>query len=692
MGKLKFTFTNIFFWVGIICSILIFENITFFTQSDPTEPISLNMEEPYFFILFAIAGLCYFFLFLYESIYNRTKTNLVLLIILVALLGCGIAGIILYNGRTFDNGSPEIVIDQWSKMKHIMSFILYVLTLYSTIFYFTKNHPSIRRLSIIFVVVMLVTYFFVIYSLVTEYTKYETIANVVDPASISSQNIKSLFLNPNMYAGFLLMGICASIGLNFFKKNIFSYISIVGFAIVQVFVCSLTNIIISLGVVFVYFLVEIIVSFKKRKGIAFLKLAIMLMVYVTIVLLFVMSQTFDIKGLSPFFRFLYKELSNSNYHDFSNRTKIWETALYASNNNIFTLLFGYGFRNSEYLIGSLIGVEDYRISCHNGYLQTLVNYGIVGIAALAVFFAYYFYCLIRLMKKDTRFALLFMTIGLAYFALAVTESLIAFAPSAQGLLIGALFYLPVVNRWTHYKKKLAGDSVIEEHASPKLMEPRLMVRGTAAFIVSLMAITCSFFMFDEFRANQVIFYTLINAVVMLGFLLLTFPYLIGLFSNDGSLTKFISRLSVFGFILAALISLVISLKYIPGIILTETFMWLPAIIIMVFIFSFTIIYSIVSGGSFKLYLNTFIAFKTMLGSLIGVGLYLVSLYFAKGYLMVDAPIMMALVALGMMVTFYTFSLIIPFKDTLEVASYVTNFDANLMKIDVIRDRLERSVL
>ena len=691
MGKLKFTFTNIFFWVGVICSILIFENITFFTQSDPTEPISLNMEEPYFFILFTIAAVCYFFLFLYETIYNRTKTNFVLLFFMLGLLGCGIAGIMLYDGMTFDNGSPAIVIDQWSKMKHIMSFVLYIATVYSLVFYFTKNHPSLKRFRLIFFAVIAVTYFFVIYSIVTEYSKYEIIANADDPSTVSGYHVQSLFLNSNMFAGFLLMGICASIGLNFYKKNPLSYISIIGFAIIQVFACSLTNIIISLSVVFLYFLMEIIVSFRKKSKWSFLKLFLMLSISITVVLLFVMCQTFDVKGLSPLFRFVYREMRDSDYNSFTGRSIIWNYTLYASNRSLTTLFLGYGFRNSEYITGGLMGVDDFRISSHNGYLQTLLNFGIVGILILALFFGYYFYCLVRLFRRDTRFALLFMVIGVAYFALAVTESIIAFAPSAQGILIGALFYLPVINRWVHFKKKFAGDSVIAEHSAPELLEPKLMVRATASFVLSLICVVCCFFMFEEMRTNQTIYHTLLNALIALGILFLTLPYLFGVFSLKKSLTRLITSLVIYGFTLAAISSVLISLKYIPGVDIGPSSLWLTPVVLLTYSVTYMIIASVILGGSFKLYLNTFVCFKTSLGSLIGAAAFITSLNFALPYLDATAPIMMGLVALGMLVYFYCFSLIIPFKDSMRIADYTTKYDASLMKIDVIRDRLERSV-
>ena len=689
MGKLKFTFTNIMFWIGIICSVLVFENITFFTQKDPTEPISLNMEEPYFFILFTIAAVCYLFLIIYETFLNKAKTNVLTLVGCLILLATGITGIMLFGGMSFNNGSPDLVVTQWDKMKHIMTFILFVVSLYCTIFYFTKNHPSIKRLRIVFIGVIAIVYFLVIYSVITEYTKYETIVYAKDESMFIGVNIRSLFLNSNMFACFLLMGICSAIGLNYFKKNVFSFVSMVGFTIIQVFVCSLTCILISFAVVILYLLFEIILLFKAKKKRSMFTLGAMLVIYISTILLFVMTQAFYIEGVSPFFRYLYRELKHSDYSDFSNRLIIWNTSLGASNRSIFTLLFGYGFRNSEYVIGGLMHVDDFRISCHNGYLQYLLNFGVFGLAILAIIFGYYFYCLVRLMKKEPRFALIYSTIGLSYLALACTESIIAFAPSAQGILIGAMFYLPVINKYIHMKRHEVADSVIEIHELPNVLQPNIMVRWASRIIISLMCVTTCFFLFDEFRANTIVYHTLLNAIVILGMLLLSFPYLNGLWTKKNKLNSYLIRASIFAFISAAIAITLLLLYLYGGQVIVDSFKWFAPSIIGITLLTYIIIESVICGGSFKLYLNTFVGFKTSLGSLIGMGAFIAGLYFARGYLDVTAPIMMILVAIAAIVIFYSFTFVIPFKDTVSSSTFISEFDANLMKTDVIRDRLER---
>ena len=684
MGKFKFTFTNILFWVAIICSAFIFENLTFFDKPDPTNFMTQGMADPYFFMLFAIAMLCYLSLILYETIFNRAKINVLVLLCCTTLFVCGTIGIWMFNGMDFNNGAPSIVVDDWMKIKNTLALLTFALSIYSICFYFVKNHPSNKRMRFLFLIVILVVYFFIIYSIVTEYGKYEYIANVGDNEPIRHASIKSLFLNSNMFAGFILMGVASAIALNYYKKDVFNYITIVGFTIIQVFVCSLTGILITLVSIFVYFLIETILSFKKKLSVGMVKLATLLIVYSGLVILFAACQSFYIERLSPFFRFLYQEMSTADFNNYSNRLKIWETTLYASNQNIFTLLFGYGFRTSEYITGGLLNVDDHRISSHNGYLQLLMNFGVVGLAIFAIFVVYYFYCLIRLFKKHSRFALVNLVVGMSYFALSMTESLIAFNASAQGILIGALFYLPVITKWVHIKKPQIGDYLLEHHSAPKLLEPKLMVRGSARFILSLMAIVAPLFMFDELRNNQIIYYTLINAECILAILFISFPYLNGLWSKKESLIAYIVNFLIFASLLSAVS---VSISY-ACMLDNNLYIWWPVICISGYLLLAMIVYSIIYGGSFKLLFNNFVSLKTSLGSLIGTGLYLLAVYFSKGYMVPNSMITYIATIVGALVMFYTSTFIVPFKDTKIITKFVCEFDANMMKIDVIRERLE----
>ena len=687
MGKLKFTFTNILFWIGVIFSVLIFEDISFFKNGNPGDFMNAGLSSEQFFLFFSIATLAYIGLIVYDSTLNKAKLNIPALVILLVFLGCGITGIMLFNGMTFDNGSPELIVTDYMKLRHCLSFTLFVISLYCTYYYFVRNHPSLKRHVYIYIVIILLVYFFIIFSLATELNKYIIVANVGDGGSRVS--IRSLFLNENMFAGFILMGVCAAIALNYFKKNVFSIVTIIGFTVVQIFVCSLTSTAITSAIVFLYFLSEVIFAFKKKKFSAMWRLALFLTVTISLMLIFIMCQKFEVQGLSAFCRYVYREVITANFATVSDRTLIWNNAIIASNRNIFTLLFGYGFKNSHYVIGGMLPAEGFNISCHNGYLQLLVNYGVAGLAVFASFIVFYYYCLIRLMKKHLRFSLIFLIIGIAYHALAVSESLIAFDCSAQGLLIGALFYLPVISKYKHLRKQEVCSYVLETKEKPVLLKPALVTREVSRIFLILLGAASILFAVNAYRNDSLIFYILINIVTMLGIGWLTIPYLCGIWAKSGSRAKFATQLMIFIILMFGVTDgLLASYYYVPGIL--PGYQWSFPIALAIIIAGEVIVYGISFKGDYKLYLNTFIAFKNVIGSFIGLAAYGVSLYFVNAYISPIDPITItSLLVLALLIP-SLFSFVVPFKDLKESIENTWMFDGFLIKKHIIKDQLEEA--
>ena len=151
--------------------------------------------------------------------------------------------------------------------------------------------------------------------------------------------------------------------------------------------------------------------------------------------------------------------------------------------------------------------------------------------------------------------------------------------------------------------------------------------------------------------------------------------------------RFIVHLTIFALIIGgASLSTSLIYMFIPG--LDNNFKWFIPLGVIGVLVLFTIIYSFIFRGGFSLYLNTFVGFKTSIGSLIGMGLFYAGLYFAKAYMIPDSLITYLVTGITAVMVFVVFSLIIPTKDTVKIIYNDGEFDANLMRIDVIRDRLE----
>ena len=526
MGKLKFTFSNIFFWLGLIASCLMFENVSFLSSN------TKGLSDTHFYLLFAFIAICYITYYVLDFVFNRSQVDFVLLAVLLIGLASGLVGIWSIQDFTLTGVNTfNFTINSWEKIRQSLSLVTFVSTVYAILFVFNKNYPSMKKVMVIYAVVIMLCYVSIIYSLITEMDKY------VDDLSltrISPAAITSFYWNGNMYCGMLILGILSSIGLNYFKKNALSYVSIIIFLAMIVMVGSLTSILVAVCLVPIYFLLEIIFTIKKdfKRGIA--RLFIYLSVILSLVILFAISLNFNLGQFSNFCKYLYMNFETARYSTLSFRTFTWGSITNYMGANPLQLIFGAGYVNSDRIVAGFwhaySGENITFFSAHSGYYQILMNFGVIGLLIYALFVVYYIYCFVKLLKTDTRFAFLFLLIGIAIFAYAVMESVIMFNPNALGILVGTAFFLPMINKYKHLKHTSLGSDVIEVE-KPPLMDSNLLGKSLARIFMGLLATACAFFVFPFMREYESLRYLLINIIVALGLCLLFVPFIISSFAR-----------------------------------------------------------------------------------------------------------------------------------------------------------------
>lgn len=697
MGKLRFTFTNILLIIGVFASVLLFENLSFFAPNPENPLMSFGLDNSYFFIIFAIAMISFIALIVYDAIFNKNKVNVLVLVPVLIGLAAVLVGVWLFDGMSFVTIEPvpDLVIDSWNKIRHTLTLITYALAIYAIFTYFVNNNPSTKRLGYIFAAVIVFCLVISVYSVITEYSKYEFIANRFVDHTPQEEEIKSIFLNTNMFSGMLLMGVASSIALNYFKKNPLSYIGIFGLTIIQVFVNSISGSILTITLVAMYLLVEIIINFKKKTKRAFLELSIYVTLLVGITILFCLTQYFEIPVISNFCRFLYSTLSKGDFAKLSNRTLIWGKVGEFEANDPLHMILGYGLNNTGRIIGGIAynthsAVEtNFSLSAHSGFVQLFVDFGIVGLAIYLFFIVTYFYCLIRLFRRHARFSLIFLIIGMTYFGYAISESIIAFYPSAQGMLVGILFYLPVINKYRHLKHQEVAKDVVNNNSPYHLLTPELTVRALARVFIALIVVTISFFAIDLYREDLNVRTLLLQVLSGLIILLLSVPYVCGLWSKTRS-SKVFAINALISSLMVALPIAIINLLPLMGVKLIANFEWMSIAIAGLICAGLVSFYSVKYQGTVKLYLNTFIGFKTALGSILMSALFTLSLYFVKDYLILNSPLTVILIVISNALIYGVSTLIIPFKDIKEIVNYNAAIDLNYMKKHVIRDRLEEA--
>ena len=686
MGKLKFTLSNILFWVAIIASCLLLENVAFLSSD-----LTGGLDNTSFFLLFALAMVGYGFYFAIERIKNKVKLDYPLISALGTGFICALISILSFRSISFDSSDPAFAfsysVDSWNQFKQILSLLVFLVSLYAVLFNFNKNYPSIRKLSLLFIIIMVICYVSIVYSLIAERTLYEAIFKNVE----TTIEMKSLFWNQNMFAGFLLMGIAASMGLNYFKKNPFSYISIPFFFVFIIFTGSLTSILIAIIGSMIYFIIEIAFTIKKKIALGILFLGILLIVSLGAYILFACATQVDMGNFSTFCNYLKQKIVAADYQTFTNRTFLWKASFELLKEHPLNLIFGFGFRNSQIILGGYKSadmlVEFAPISAHSGYVQVLMNFGLVGLTFYAGFIAYYFYCFVRLLKKDTRFALIYLIIGLIFLGYASMESVIFFNPNVQGMLVGILFFLPMINRYKHLKHHELADEIVPVE-KPELMDEDLVTKSMAKVFMGLTVAACSLFAFAEVRNNEFARYLVLNLVLVFVLFALCFPFIISCQSMHKGRLPYIAVIAINATIVVGFFTFLVVRHYVKPDVVSDGAKWVYFILLAIVMVSEVLFLAIYKKKSLKDYLLTFDGLgKLSFMGIAGVALTCIVILFAQNKIN-GTPLTLIAFPVLTLVIFFICSYIIPFNDTKAIVEHYNDIAIHSLKREVVKDRLE----
>ena len=687
MGKLKFTLSNILFWLAIGASCLLLENVAFLSSN-----LHNGLNSSLFFMLFTMAMVGYISFFVIEHIKNKVSIDFLLYGVFAAAIAGGMVAIWTFTDIHMVNGDDTRTFDyaltNWDKITQTLSFIVFIFTVYSIVFFFNKNYPSIRKVRVIFVIIALVCYAASIYSLVAEIDKI--VYNLSMP--LDTKELVSIFWNTNMFCGTLLMGILACIGLNYFKKNVFSYISILFFEVMILFCASITSTLVSLVVVVVYFLLEIIITLTRKQKRGFVFLAIYLFIVVGFILLFASSLKFNLGSLSNFFSTVYNSLKNANYKNFSNRTFIWDSITAFISRDTLDVMFGYGFRNSNFIIGGFTymknGGEYSALSAHSGYMQVLMNFGVVGVVIYAAFIFYYFYSFIRVFRKEPRFALLFALIGISMLVYGSMESVFLFNPNTQGILVGTAFFLPMVNKWKHFRRSSLGDDTLEVE-KPEVLKPNLICQSLAKLFMGLAACLVPLYAFTMFREHIFFKYLILNIIVILLLCALTIPFIVSCLSIKRTRKKFIFFSVLNILLIGGAFSYLIFRYYMNDTMMMENAKWIYIVLLTIVLVGECIFFGTAKRQTFKDYAYTLLGMsKNSFMGLIGIAGFTVGAYFLSDKIEIYSnPLTLVVYVIIALMIYFLFSYFVPFKDQKEIVAHYNSLAIYDLKRDVVFDRL-----
>ena len=536
--------TNILLYAIIAVAIYLIQRICAF---DISNELAFNasfreMYYPEYIIAFAcLVGLSVWYIYV-----EKKKGDLKLHIPLIILLGVlAIASIVMifvipsafevdvpvYNRYIVDD-QPVSELDY---IKHAIIYIsleqkiLYVIVtiaslylVYLLIWVMPRKIRYLRGLNPIMYLILIFGLVSVIISLATEMDSYKEFFEMLpQPDKPLPGSIDSFLGNRNSFGMLMVFCIFASLYLHHTNSKWWFLL----FPIPCVFFClvcgSKTNFLIAVVVLLIYYVVWIVLRFRKRLVSSIILLSILTVIIGTAVALAIVhsnNEEFLVDAFNSFdklWNYFIRAFDDAPY--FSGREHLYNRATALFNMGFWGVGLGYGmfnyvFNGIENIAvnqslyswdqSSVTTLTDKNIilsdSPHSSFYQIVGTGGILTIVVYVVFIAYLIFAIVRIFKKHIRTALLCSSflIGLVMHSFTEAPSIFFMGPVyIDGLIFTIFVAVPVLSLYHHdyhpseNKKFLADYGQIEENMA-SYDKSHLAAKSVYFFMTPVMITLC----------------------------------------------------------------------------------------------------------------------------------------------------------------------------------------------------------
>ena len=539
MGKLKFTLSNIWLWSSLTGLSILTENLQYLSSN-----MRGGLQYSSVFILAFIGFVSLFMFYFLNHKENKMTFDYVLFpsfVLAAILLVAGIwaqgdtASVVL-GGDTIN-----VLISTSQKVKATIGALLFLLFVYGLLFAYTRTQPHTKHTVFPLIIAILFVYVTIVYSLITERVEYLSIFSDVE--SKYNINIASFFGNKNYYGGILFTGIICCMLINYHRPRLIWYMSSLFFLVILLSTAAVLPSIIAVVALPIYYIEEITRYSIKRKWYIAISVTLTFLTLFALILIFYIGKTKEWKGFNGIDFYITEIIYNKNFSTLTGRTMIWKAIFPTCFDNPLHTFLGHGFMVSENFIvgitGHLFGGEGVR-SAHNGYLEILFEFGILGAIAHAALILYFVYSLIRLLiDKRFHFVFVYGFAALCCAAYNVGESSPFFGYGIKELFLTMVVVVPVMGR----AKLLFRRKPVEEAMNLPLkageLNPIKIGKGLSIIIVSFMiAIVPAFFLqhtYDYSYLTEILGWIELYLLMALLFI----PYLVSLYYRNTEKSHFV---------------------------------------------------------------------------------------------------------------------------------------------------------
>lgn len=456
MGRLRFTLTNILFWIVLILSCLLSENYALF-HTNPRDGLGLF---PTFFLTFSVIAMLIIYYFL-EHKKNGLKFDKVLLPIVIIFGILMIWTIFRQDNRVFTNwdhdGTFEINFSFSERMLAALQVVIWLSILYAVFFVYNRfrlNNESYRWVPKIFLVATL------LFSFIDLFYEWDVVVGIFN-GTYTGAGVEFIMGNANVFGLLIFSGIISAVILSYKRFSWYYFTAMICLYLYLVLTTSATAIYISTIVVVAYPLYEILSRLKQNKKFALKLLVIYGAIVISLIALIILFVNIGVPMFANFWNFIDNQILHKDFLTVTGRTVIWQHIFDLLKGNALDLIFGLGHQTSSNIYHVYNATSMPVKSAHNAVMEIFLRFGLLGATIYVGVLALVVVCfVIHIKHKRYRFAFMY---GLAYLAImahSIAESTNIFLPNTGGMYFGLFFILPVINVLQSKKlKELKEDTI-----------------------------------------------------------------------------------------------------------------------------------------------------------------------------------------------------------------------------------------
>ena len=484
MGRLRFTLTNIIFWVVILLSCLLSENYALFSE----KPMSGFEVFPLYLLSFGVIALLIFYYVL-----EHKRNGLTLDKILLPCLGVFglimIINIFRQGDRSFINwdGSDTFSISFTFSERLLASLqvIIWMMVLYAIVFTYNRfrlNNNSYRWIPKIY---LLITIGFVI---IDFFYEFDIIAGIFNGTYLGA-GVQFILGNANVWGLVIFCAILSALILSYKRFNWYYFASMICLFCYLIMTTSATAIYISFVVVLAYPLFEVCVPFKTDKKKFLKRLLIYIGAVLTVFLVFAICISANVPLFANFWRFVDADVLHKDFLTITGRTTIWSHIIDLLKQNPLDFIFGLGHQTGSQIFQTYNASYMPVKSAHNAVMEVFLRYGLLGVIIYTSMLGLIIFALVLHIKKK-RYRLAFIY-GLAFFAIlahSIAESTNIFTPNIGGTYLGLYFALPILNTLQSKKFKELKDGLstvsVKKEIVPAMFYVFLVIYVCASILIT----------------------------------------------------------------------------------------------------------------------------------------------------------------------------------------------------------------